>query len=378
VLAYCLEMFARVLLLTLFVICASCFSLIPLPLHNQAASHNRRNVLATCPVYSCANTDQTCAYTTTNYITCLQSFCNFTTTTDTGISGICTSLIPNGDSCSSGDECVTNNCSNSICKPLAGQQALSACSANGNCYSGVCTSGVCEGVGIGKTCAASPDCTFSSYCVNATCVASPGLNQACTPPFCQLPYACTPTTSSGNYICSPSFSVAVGGYCSDSTNCQEGLACNDASSSVGTCVAVSNPSLKSCNISSSVSTCDTNEVCSCNGNNGQGICLLGLAATPVGVSSAYTAAVNCLNSKCSAGSLESCLVTTCSSLFCAYYNFIVNFKTLEISYPSCYLNALYQPTVFGTCLRAPPSTGSLLAIPVMSALLVPLLLSLAL
>jgi len=365
-------------LFSLFVICVSCYSVNSLSLPNRAGSHNTRNTAPSCPVATCANADQTCLVSITNAVLCLQSFCNITTISDTEEYGICTSLFPNGQSCFNDFECVTNNCIDLICEPLVGQQALASCTTDSNCFSGICKSGVCEGVAIGKSCTDSGDCVLNSYCLNGTCVAAVGLNQDCSTSECQYSYACVPTTSSGDYKCVLAYSVPAGGYCDPSAGgtCEDGLACvNNGNSVAGNCTAVPNSSLKSCNISSSNSSCDANEACTCDILNGKGICLSNLPPSPVGLSSAFKAVVNCLNSKCSSTSFESCLVSICSSTFCTYYNLLVNLDLLQLTYPSCYLNSIYQETPFGSCLLH-PSTGSSLVIPVITAMIVPLLLSL--
>jgi hypothetical protein len=278
----------------------------------------------------------------------------------TGAGGSCVQKRTNGQSCASGNQCMTNNCVDAVCCGSASCPSCKACNVSGSAgdcaplgagsvdLNGACTdqtaptcgtNGKCDGAGgcqkyaDGTTCspascASASTLTLAGQCSGGHCNAG---SQSCTPFLCTAG-ACANTCNSdtdcaGGTTCSGPGGMCVakkmnGDACSPAAptqcafgHCVDGVCCDTAcagaclscalSGSTGTCTAVG-PGLadpRSMCPNLGAAACSTNGLC-----DGAGACqsyapttVCSMPSCPAGTST-HTQAGTCATGSCAADS----------------------------------------------------------------------------
>ncbi len=302
-------------------------------------------------------------------------------------------LKPNGLACSAANQCISGNCTNSVCCGSASCPTCQACDVNGlgSCaplangtpapsnqcpISTTCgNTGSCNGAGgcqqqVSTLQCAAPSCTGSTYTAPGLCTGSGGCGaqtmSSCSPYICGGTACKTNCNSNADCLNSTYFCTGSGGSCQpkrgNGATCGSGNECTSGSCTDGVCCGSAGcPTCQACNIASNPGTCtniaagagDLHGGCPAGttcGNtgvcNGAGACQQAAATVPCGTASCtgstYTGPVTCSGSgSCPTQTQSSCSPYLCGTNAC---------KTSCNSNSDCISSAYYCTGVGGTCV----------------------------
>ncbi len=186
-----------------------------------------------CAPYVCDGVGRTCPTNCSDAGICVS--------TSTCTAGSCTGRKGNGQTCTSGTQCVSDQCVDGVCCNFPCDGSCDVCNAPstlgictltdpGSAGSPACAPFVCNGASAAcpGTCTSDTQCVVGDYCASGSCVAKKDNGQGCTATSqCKSGYCNTGVCCASGICCTSSTdcpgsfrSAAVCGDLGASTNCQ--------------------------------------------------------------------------------------------------------------------------------------------------------------